>query len=933
MMNRLHVVLVVFLSVLAFSAEGRVISYAPYTDHTAFPALQSRTNRFFALVEATPTTFTTVTSGGAYGQLVVYDSTDQVEPRVVFPQDGSSKVFTVAAAREAADGTMTMLIQAGPLPSSPTVAPDLSFYMTTDSGKTWKGPLALPSSPLYQLGVNGADTGGRFTVSHFSPVRIGTADVPFVIAVPQKVYAINRDGSTRVLVSDLNVSPPMAMVGSDVTGSRFLVRTSSSLITLGLDGTTQTLTNSFVGMVPMMEGWITPAGDAYVEERSTNASNGKIWFYSGGQRTSLVDFRMIDGLAQTAFAVPTYDYAGAWIVQRSAGTPTTLSRHLKETGLVERWTDITGPEVEALHPGSSGLKVLIQVHRPRATTDLRVFRDPALAVWQIGDPAPLHYDELYMNEQWNKGFVHLDVEKLESGELFVFDSGALIFAGGPGGGGTGGGGGSPPPTSGGSDVTQEWGVVRASLKQRLVLPSVGRTKGAFGSDWVTDVVIHNPSHESQHVVLTLVTPSDGTSSNAAPRKAEIVLAADQIQLISDVVQNLFQIDSATGALFIDPDRGVNVTSRTYTRAGDGTYGFSMNAVDALAATASARFPVTFAGALPGSNFRTNIVVTDMSGRGSETLLSAAGSQGPLGQGEFSFASAPNSYLQVNGVSSMLGLLPSETGALTLRPSRGIALAGAFAIDNRTNDSTYFPPDLPGSTMTRTIPAIGHLDGANGSRFRSDLYLFNPLPVPRTITMSVKSWDSQEFAGSGLTLTLLANEARVIRDVLFTVFGKTGIARLQYQAWNTGPGIRVASRTYTIDGSGGTYGFLMPPLNGFQSGSTGDTLEILGAIADPKSRTNIGLVELTANSFTTNPAVVRVEILDSANHLLDSFSVNVPIAGGMQLNDVFHARQINASGPVLIRITPQNGAIGAYATSTDNVTNDSIYLAANLAPKG
>jgi len=34
--------------------------------------------------------------------------------------------------------------------------------------------------------------------------------------------------------------------------------------------------------------------------------------------------------------------------------------------------------------------------------------------------------------------------------------------------------------------------------------------------------------------------------------------------------------------------------------------------------------------------------------------------------------------------------------------------------------------------------------------------------------------------------------------------------------------------------------------------------------------------------------------------------------------------------VLIRITPTNGTIGAYATTTDNITNDSSYLAANLA---
>jgi len=255
----------------------------------------------------------------------------------------------------------------------------------------------------------------------------------------------------------------------------------------------------------------------------------------------------------------------------------------------------------------------------------------------------------------------------------------------------------------------------------------------------------------------------------------------------------------------------------------------------------------------------------------------------------------------------------------------------FTIDNLTNDATYFAPDVPAGFLTRMIPAIGHLEGANASRFRSDLYLFNPASQPRTLTLEAKAWDTPE-APTFLSLTLLPNEARVIRDVLSTAFGKTGIARLRFTSQSPdNSGVRVTSRTYSVDSNGGTYGFLMPPLNNFQIAGSGDTLEILGAFADPGYRTNIGLVELT--EFPTNQnATARVEILDSASKTIDSFSVNFPVAGGTQLNDIFRARDLTVSGPVLIRITPTNGTIGAYATTTDNITNDSSYLAANLAAK-
>ena len=93
----------------------------------------------------------------------------------------------------------------------------------------------------------------------------------------------------------------------------------------------------------------------------------------------------------------------------------------------------------------------------RQTVDQLMFKDPALAVWRVGDPTPSSYDELFLSETAAKGFVHLDVDKIGGGDQFVFDSGipsvggpSLII--------------SPSPSAGGgSDVVQEWGVVRASL--------------------------------------------------------------------------------------------------------------------------------------------------------------------------------------------------------------------------------------------------------------------------------------------------------------------------------------------------------------------------------------------------------------------------------------------------------------------------------------
>lgn len=935
--------LVLFVLLAVSSSFARVISYAPYSDRVSFPILQHRLNRHFALIEGPPTTGTSpmpiapLPYGGIIGQLVLYDATGADEPRVIFPQDGTLTNFTVAALREDGRGVDTILIQTNYDFAKTNPQKKSILLLSTDSGATWK-QVITDSDVIYQLPSWSIDAGGPFARSRYSPVRIGSTEFPFVVSgrtasiggiSPQYgVFAVRADGTVKVLASSF--AAPPALAGSDAAGFRFIVRSpqSDTLLMVDTNGISREV-GKLQGTNTSVEGWINADGSiVYADERSATIRlevfvNGPgtiaLEVFANGTRNVIAQASGSDPIA--LYAVPTFDYSGAWIVQRAVGKPTSLSLHTPSKGLVEQWNDITGPEVEAIHAGASGNTLLIQVHRSRPQIDQRIFKDPALAVWRIGDAAPRAYDELFMNEQPTKGFVHLDVDKIAGGDPFVFDSGAQPSVGRDL---------SPTvPVAGGGDVIQEWGVVRASLEQRLVLPGIGRTPGAYGSFWLSDVIFYNPLAVQQKVTVRFV-PSGEVTIAAVINERTLALEPHEIRVIHDALKSLFDIQSGGGAFFITPESGVNVTSRTYTKSPlasrGGTYGFSMNAIDIFTA-ASPRFPVSFSGAFPGSEFRTNLILTDVSGRGSEAMLSATGLLGPMGNSGITISAAPGGQQQVNSISTMLGLVPGDIGALLVQPTRGEAIASVFAIDNRTNDPTYFPPDLPSPVM-RTIPAIGHLDGANNSKFRSDLYLFNPSNQVRTVTLQEKAWDVPESPVT-ISLTLLPNEARVIRDVLFRLFGKTGIARLRYVSSGDATGVRVTSRTYTIDEGGGTYGFLMPPLNAFQTAAPGDSLEILGVTGGIEYRTNIGLVELSAFPGTA-PASVRIEIIDDRGVTIDSFTTNVPSAGGMQLNDIFRARSLG-DGPqaALIRVTPLAGMIGAYASVVDNGTNDSIYLAANL----
>jgi hypothetical protein len=914
--------LILSLAVLAaVPVAARVISYSPYSDRNSQPGYHERDSRRFLLIEALDDT-----DLWEHQQVVLYDAKGIDEPRVVFPPAGVSMSIEAVALYELKENASAAPLL---LVSTRARSGTTQKFFSGDGGTTWMELIDLRGK--YLAGVQEEDFGGPFVQGMSAPIRIGNDAWPFVLGIYNTgVYRINTVGGVHLLDDRVGARA----IGSNRDGTRMLIQTADGVDSVDLNdpltGRVPILTNGVAGNV-IFGGWLTADGSAYIQVSSglgrflyfRNSSGGPAAFLAGPYDVVPPTLNSAFPSQWTAsmnfFAVPTHDFEGAWILQRKTGKPTTLSRHTKLFGVQQMWSDVSGPEVEALIAGRSGNTLLVQVHRDRSVDLQRAFIDPALAIWRIGDPMPKHYDELYLNEEWNKGFLHADVDGMAGGEPFVFNSGMRMDNGDVT---------TSPPVGGGGDVIQEWGVVRASLKQHLVLPGVARLNGAFASRWLTDVTLFNPLDTPQDVVVHFV-PLGADVQTAALYQQTLTLAPHAIRFIPDVLHALFAIGDGGGALHLLPAVGINAVGRTYSeRPGGGTFGFGMQAIDFFNA-AGPRFPMTFAGAFPGQDFRTNVLLTDTSGRGTQAFLGAFGVSGPIGASAKTIDAPPGGILQFNNLGGTLDLFSRDAGGLVIQPTRGTAIATVVAIDNRTNDPTYFPPDLPTTSLVRAIPVIGHLDGANGSHFRSDLYLFNPTSETSTVTLEAKMWDSPELKLK--SFTLLPREARVITDAMPTLFDMGGLARLRYWSDSFRSGVRVTSRTYTIDTHGATYGSLIPPLNNFQIAGPGDSLEILGINGGAGFRANLGLVELSPNNNTNGAdSTVRISIYDAGMRELDMFSVKVKRAGGMQINDIFHARGIPMPEAAFLVVEVVDlGQIGAYVTLVDNDTNDTTYLAAQL----
>lgn len=930
-MNRRPLVALLCLLALSLPATARVLSYAPYTNRLSVPSLHARNSRYFALVEALPGTFPTVR-----GQVVLYDTTGREEPHVIYPNDptkdaGIDFVALYERSDEGRNGALSILICTY---FRAQYNWHFQFFISNDAGATWKHIDGLDDQYIADVQYK-SDFGGPFSRGLSPQVSIG-GTLPFVIGTTAgRVYGITLDGKPRLLHQE---SSSNTLIGRNREGSRFIVRTgmnaNKTARTIGVIGTDAPSAPVLLGEIPdgSATGWLTPGGCAYVQVLT---SSGRVLYsFCKGEREEIGrPYQLGQSVNELSFfAVPTTNYDGAWMIQRTPGQPTTLSRHFMGGGKETLWSDPSEPQVEALHTGEDPEQLLLQVHRGN-TQQERSFLDPALATWHKGQPAPTEYHELFLNEGPSKGLLHADVDHIADGSPFVFDSGITYSVNQ-----------SKAPVEaeagGGADVGQEWGVVRASFRQRLVIPGVARQQGAFGSRWQTDVVLHNPLDTPQTITLRLVPIETellrnlrqiGSRARETENAPEVVapqlkLEAHEIRIVSDVLKSMFNIDSGGGTLFIDPQQEVSATSRTYTRgANNGTFGLGMPAID-FYNVASPRFPALFSGAFPGANFRTNVLLTD-TGKGTAVHLIAHGGSGIAARSDLSFGGASaSSVLQLTGISSTLD---ATEGGLEVRPERGAVIPTVVAIDNKTNDPMWFPPDLPAFTV-RTIPMAVHATAANGAQLRTDLFLMNPATYDNTINFEVKSWNSNA-APSRPQLLLRAGQSIVIRDAL-AYFGLTGFARVRYTSGIVSdPGVRVTSRTYAETADGGTYGTVIPPLNSFQSASAGESLEILGVTGETGFHTTLSLVDLNA-LYDGHKAEAKIHLFNEYGLEIDSFDVAFPIAGGMQIDNLFRNPNLALPKAALIRVEVKSGLVSAFATLTDNVTNDATYLAASLAAK-
>jgi len=221
-----------------------------------------------------------------------------------------------------------------------------------------------------------------------------------------------------------------------------------------------------------------------------------------------------------------------------------------------------------------------------------------------------------------------------------------------------------------------------------------------------------------------------------------------------------------------------------------------------------------------------------------------------------------------------------------------------------------------------IPAAGHVQGANGTFFKSDIAIHNLRPVTQVVRVE---WLPQ--TGTGRTvltrdLTLLPNGVAQSDDFVEGIFSTDGLGSIVvhpiHSDGSADPAgeLAISSRIWTAQpGGAGNVSQSFPAITLGEIDSR--KLAIVGLRSDAQHRVNIGIVNLDRQSPQTFRITMPELPGDPIEVIVAPYSMQqVPLLG------VFAGGRLRVD----VEIVPQPGGILtqwiAYGSVVDNYTGDS-----------
>jgi hypothetical protein len=471
------------------------------------------------------------------------------------------------------------------------------------------------------------------------------------------------------------------------------------------------------------------------------------------------------------------------------------------------------------------------------------------------------------------------------------------------------------------------------------IPLVAHIQGAQFL-FQSDVRLFNPS--AAHILtLDSYFVPQGQSGASAVHVTHQLLPRQSFAL-DDIVANDYLLSSAIGSLVVvsvDEIKEGDVhiihpflaSSRAYdTDAAGGTFGTFAGSIAPSAAVGTGSGTVSANGFPTQAGFHTNVGATEVTGSDATVRFDGFDEAGaPVGS--FTETIPPYSNVQFNPSTDATHSFSAPAARVSFTVlSGGRILPYAASVDELSGDTLLsVASNAPESSDDVFLTGAGHVHGALGTLFTSDLSITNGSSGPRTVDLSLVAAGLAAPPSPPAPLTLAAGQTVVLRDVLQTAFGYSTDVVAGLKIHPESPASIVASvRTTTPNNAGGgSFGFFLNGSKASDALSAGGKAVSIHLENDARFRTNFGFLEIAGASVT-----VRATFFDESGIPLGTRSYTVP-AGGFTQKSAAELLGAATAGNGYIEFTIDSGAgaVLPFATVVDDLTGDAIYVPGESEP--
>ncbi len=484
----------------------------------------------------------------------------------------------------------------------------------------------------------------------------------------------------------------------------------------------------------------------------------------------------------------------------------------------------------------------------------------------------------------------------------------------------------PLPRIVGWALSIDTGAAQASPPQyaTYLIPVAAHGPGRVHTSWKTDMRIFNPSASSAVAFDLYLIPS-GADGTVTYSHLGVKIPPNTIADFNDVLKTSFGVTNGKGNVVLQAiGAKLIATSRTYNSGGaNGTFGQFVGADEGLSAIGSGDGPVTMVQLANNGSFRTNIGISEASGRPADvTITLHDGTTGAvLGTPKTIHVKAFSN--EQTALFNLVGAPNSDNAYATAQVTGGVGRIVAYAtvVDGGTGDAIFIPGSVASSADSWMIPIVASAPGINAF-WVSDVRILNAGSSPAGLTLEFRPEKDSPGTFSSVSETVAPGEVLALDDVLESVFGISNTkGSLRIVSQTPGASLLVTSRTYNRT-SHGTYGQFVPAVSsGFNGSGHVTVIEMDGTNG---FHSNIGICNMSGASIT-----VRYAVKDAAGATLGTGSAELDPYQVEHITHVFKSVGATPVDNARVDFSLDSGAgpFTAYGTLVDNTSADAIYIPA------